>query len=559
MNKKRFTFFGILLIVAIFTPFTVVAQTYYLNESLTTQSSFNKFTAVNIKGTQVWYFNSQYPQNGAIMNGYQYGSSHENEDWFISPAINLQNVANPKLTFEHTRGNAGVLNVGVVEGWYKVFATANYTGDISTTQWIEITGINLTIPSAWTFVSSGELAIPEAAKSANTRIAFKYLCNDYQSATWEVKNVSVSGNPIQEVDFKISTWNVDWLSCTDPNLNQKDRELQINNVVSLIQTMNSDIVALQEVGTSNSYKTIDILVERLGSEWAGNMAAWDNNNCSQNQGIIYKKSKIEFVNSSLINNNSINNGGTSYSWSNGRYPVLYNVNAIVGNQKASISFFNIHAKANCNSDSYERRRDASIGLKNLLDGSTYNSKRVAIIGDYNDYLLGTQCESYSISPYKNFIDDYANYKGVTSNLTHPYYGNYVIDNIIISNELFDNYVNNSAFCEYSATQTIPNYRATTSTHYPVSVTFRIKEGDVSIVEQQSKPYLQIYPNPTHDKFIVELEETAYIKLYDILGKEVFTQTSNDKSEIDISHLPKGIYCVYVTSERKVIGYSKIVK
>ena len=38
----------------------------------------------------------------------------------------------------------------------------------------------------------------------------------------------------------------------------------------------------------------------------------------------------------------------------------------------------------------------------LLDGSTYNSKNVILLGDYNDYLTGTQCDNCSpaISPYK---------------------------------------------------------------------------------------------------------------------------------------------------------------
>jgi len=34
------------------------------------------------------------------------------------------------------------------------------------------------------------------------------------------------------VDLKVTTWNVDWLSCTNPEISQKDRELQIYNVVS---------------------------------------------------------------------------------------------------------------------------------------------------------------------------------------------------------------------------------------------------------------------------------------------------------------------------------------
>ena len=45
----------------------------------------------------------------------------------------------------------------------------------------------------------------------------------------------------------------------------------------------------------------------------------------------------------------------------------------------------------------------------------------------------------------------------------------------------------------------------------------------------------------------------------MLGKEIFTKIANGKTEINISHLPKGIYCVIVLSEGKMVGNSKIVK
>jgi hypothetical protein len=45
----------------------------------------------------------------------------------------------------------------------------------------------------------------------------------------------------------------------------------------------------------------------------------------------------------------------------------------------------------------------------------------------------------------------------------------------------------------------------------------------------------------------------------MLGQELLTQTVNGKTEIDISHLPQGVYRVRVFSEGKVVGNSKIVK
>jgi len=129
-------------------------------------------------------------------------------------------------------------------------------------------------------------------------------------------------------------------------------------------------------------------------------------------------------------------------------------------------------------ESYTRRKNASIGLKALLDGTAYNTKKVVLLGDFNDYLNGTQCSTCTPneSPYKNFTDDTQNYKCLTTGLNDPAYSSPVIDNIIISNELFDNYKLYSTNREVAATQVIPNYTTTTSDHTPVSATFNITVG-----------------------------------------------------------------------------------
>jgi len=71
--------------------------------------------------------------------------------------------------------------------------------------------------------------------------------------------------------------------------------------------------------------------------------------------------------------------------------------------------------------------------------------------------------------------------------------------------------------------------------------------------------IKIYPNPVSNSFIVDYEGFIQLKIYDMLGKEVLTQAINGKTEINISHLPKGIYSVQIISGGQVIGNSKIVK
>jgi hypothetical protein len=79
------------------------------------------------------------------------------------------------------------------------------------------------------------------------------------------------------------------------------------------------------------------------------------------------------------------------------------------------------------------------------------------------------------------------------------------------------------------------------------------------VNQQEITNLKIYPNPTKDKFIIDYDKSFVIKLYDILGKEILTQNINGKTEINISHLPNGIYSVRVISKEGAIRNGKVVK
>ncbi|NLJ83196.1 MAG: T9SS type A sorting domain-containing protein, partial [Bacteroidales bacterium] len=91
-----------------------------------------------------------------------------------------------------------------------------------------------------------------------------------------------------------------------------------------------------------------------------------------------------------------------------------------------------------------------------------------------------------------------------------------------------------------------------------SITYR-QIGETNISEMTQPAKMSIYPNPTKDKFLIEYEKYCIITLFDMLGREVLNQNINGKSEINISHLSKGIYSVRVVSENKIIKNSKIVK
>jgi Predicted extracellular nuclease len=545
-NYKLF----ILLILFSLSLSAANAQIKIFEETLATQESFDRFTAVNVTGFQSWYCNEQYGY--AVCSGYD-GQSRENEDWLISPELNMTSYDNVKLSFDHTRGSTAVVNVGVAEGWYKVFATANYTGDPATTTWVELEGVNQYISVGWQWVLSGKLDIPASAKSANTRIAFRYISSNTQSSTWQVRNVLVTGeaeNLSGEGDFKITNWNVEWFGCMTNG--PDDDELQLANVVTAMRAMNADIYCVQEVSHSSSFRSINELVAALGSEWGGNIVPYTTNDCGQNQGIIYRKSKVQYVNSQLLNTgNSAQGNSYSYNWSSGRYPALYNINLLLeGGAIVPVSLINIHAKAFDDESSYTRRLGASEGLKTILDGNNYNSKNVIITGDFNDYLIGTMCSSRNNSPYKNFIDDTSNWRGITNDIINVgiYWGEPIIENFIISNELFDEYIDRSAMQEVSVAQNIYNFFRTTSDHIPVSALFNFSVtadgiGDIKYSDNS----LQIYPNPVIDELKIKSSnqtDNSIVEIYDLTGKQLFFGKTENNT-INVSTLSTGIYILKV--------------
>jgi hypothetical protein len=280
-------------------------------------------------------------------------------------------------------------------------------------------------------------------------------------------------------------------------------------------------------------------VKRLGSAWEGKIVAWKAENCYQNQGIVYKKAKVQFVNASLITN-----GGSYSDWSSGRYPVLYNLNLLVQNSFTPVSLINIHAKAYNDASSYSRRLAAATALKSLLDGSSYNTKKIILTGDFNDYLIGSMCSSCGTSPYKSFMDDVVNFKGLTSGLQSLGYNNPVIDNVIISNELVPFYVASSAMNETTATQTVSSYSSTTSDHTPVSVRLRIDPTQLTALNTATTE-TKISLTLSADKqtyTIKSADDLLMVRVLNINGIEILLQKD---STVNLSRFTGGVYFIQV--------------
>jgi len=154
-----------------------------------------EFTTVSVSGDQVWAWDSY---NYMKMTGYVSGSYFDNEDWLISPAMNLSDRITPWLSFMHVGryfGDSGS-STDKMRKAITVWVSTKYDGtNFKAEDWTQLTIPDAGYPSgaSWTLISSTPISLAAYAKKNNVRIAFKYLssASDNAAGTWEVKNVLV--------------------------------------------------------------------------------------------------------------------------------------------------------------------------------------------------------------------------------------------------------------------------------------------------------------------------------------------------------------------------------
>ncbi|MDL2241432.1 DUF5689 domain-containing protein [Bacteroidales bacterium OttesenSCG-928-L03] len=150
------------------------------------------FTTYSVSGAQEWDFHATTPAYGMIMSGFT-DKSNANEDWLISPAMDLTSTTEATLTFDHAINKGEVANVKTN---HTLWISTNYSsGAPSSATWTQVTITTYPAGTDWAFVSSGNISLPSSVIGQNNvHFAFKYLCSDAESASWEIKNVRVTGD-----------------------------------------------------------------------------------------------------------------------------------------------------------------------------------------------------------------------------------------------------------------------------------------------------------------------------------------------------------------------------
>ena len=372
--------------------------------------------------------------------------------------------------------------------------------------------------------------------------------------------------------------------------------LQIDNVATVMNTLNADVYAVQEVSDDAA---LDALLTKISINgktfaksvspvWSRSFQTPDPNFPPQKLVVLYntqtttvKKSRVMFkklYDEVRAGTKTLPNyPSTSESfYSSGRLPQMVEIETNINGVKKDLTIINIHARANSGSDiaRYNMRKYDVELLKDSLDVN-YPDANIILLGDYNDD-VDQSVIAGNPSSYQKLVEDTARYNVLTLDISKAGAFSYLssggfLDHILVSNELTDEYVTNSTVV-YDPRNDVANYVNTTSDHGPVIARFELKaDTALSTNDSFAKNGLSVvaYPNPTSESFNIvigsENPQDLKLNIYDILGRSMGAPvklksiSGENNTNINIAKLPKGIYIYTLSNGNKVVFKDKIVK
>lgn len=358
--------------------------------------------------------------------------------------------------------------------------------------------------------------------------------------------------------FDITTWNVEWFGWRDSTRGPVDKQRQNNGVQRVLDSIHSDLYALQEVV---SIDTLKMITGMLHGNYHAIVA--EDVKGDQKLAFVYNRDVVSAVSNALAVN------GDSKSWVNGRYPYRFTFNATIDGKSLRLVVFNIHAKATDSSsalaDHEKRVRDART-FYDYLD-NFYSHSRVIVVGDFNDELLTATVDSTMPSPYSIFVGDTTSWSCATCPLAARGLYTYLrsptphfIDNVIVSDEvtslLYDTYVERPQ-------PYVTAFSTTVSDHAPVTTrllfTDPLDVAEPCLLTSQGKVIqVRFSTNPITPQGSIEIEilenASVTVSIVDALGNVAKTVLNGSYSpgihltSMDALGLRSGFYVLQITSK-----------
>ena len=159
----------------------------FLNETFT--DSQGDFTIQDIDlGTLTYVWNHDADYDCMKASAFV-GNNVAAESWLISPQIDLTNAESAELAFETA---VNFLKGNTLSDHMKVNVSTDYTNDVETATWDEISMTGWPESDSWTFVNIDPYNLSEYV-GKKIYIAFQYISTADCAPTIEIKNVKVTG------------------------------------------------------------------------------------------------------------------------------------------------------------------------------------------------------------------------------------------------------------------------------------------------------------------------------------------------------------------------------
>lgn len=143
------------------------------------------FTDHNLVGDQSWTW-EHWDGGSAVMSGFT-NEANENENWMVSPEINLEDRNGVSLEFREA------INYITSYDDLQVLIASDYEegNDPSESgEWVHFDGFNRPPGNNWNFMYSGHIDISEF-DGERIHIAFRYISSDSGAATWQISEVNL--------------------------------------------------------------------------------------------------------------------------------------------------------------------------------------------------------------------------------------------------------------------------------------------------------------------------------------------------------------------------------
>lgn len=306
----------------------------------------------------------------------------------------------------------------------------------------------------------------------------------------------------------VVNWNIEFFGARREDYPEEfgpaDEELQFQNVKRVLDTLNADIILVEEVSDQALLSQLVAQLEgyalTCSDRYSRSFEGPSSDFPPQKLCFIYDTNTIALLSArpmfeglydsartidpSLLP--GIPGGNPSSFYSSGRLPYLITVNATIEGVTEKITLIGVHAKSGAASDDRNRREYDAQVLKDSLDAH-FATEKLIYLGDLNDDLDQSIATGLT-TPYASFVNDTA-YAPITKALSDvgarsTVSFNDVIDHQIISDELEEPYLEGSAQI-IAPFRLIENYATTTSDHLPVISRYAFKAPVARFVQNSS--------------------------------------------------------------------------